>query len=366
MAKENFLINPPKRLSRRRRNPLGEMLVTVGANPMKRRKRNPDNPWYGDSSGHRIAALMRWGKIRRGKVSRHRKRVVRKHRVRKHVAVVKRHVKGRWAPAHIRRQRKLALHSFWATKYGHMLAHPRSHKVYTKKGFVTMRKRRKNTWFGHPRKHRRAARKGWRRGHLLSTGRKRRRRVRHNPATTVAATNPRKHRRHRRRNVRRHSYRRNPMSLSIGRFTSQLSNVRGWAPLAITGAVSAIAGQVVPNMVGLSANPWSKIGVQLVVAIGGGMAVEKFVDARHGQAWMIVGVSMVGFQLLKEFVLIPYAPQFAVGLGEGSYMNYDVYSPDNEVSQQIGAFPQAVDAFPSAMNDYPGVGGYPYDGSSGY
>lgn len=367
MAKENFLINPPKRLSRRRRNPIGELLVTVGANPMKRRKRNPENPWYGDSSGHRIAALMRWGKVRRGKISRHRKRVVRKHRVKKHVAV-KRHVKGRWAPASIRRKRKLELHSFWATKYGHMLAHPRSHKVYTRKGFVTMRKHRKNTWFGHPRKHRRAAKKGWRRGHrLLSSSGKTRRRVRHNPATTVAATNPR-HRRHRRKSnrARHRSYRRNPGTLSIGRFTSQLGNIRGWAPLAVTGAVSAIAGQVVPNMVGLSANPWSKIGVQLVVAIGGGMAVEKFVDARHGQAWMIVGVSMVGFQLLKEFVLIPYAPQFAVGLGEGTYMNYDIYNPNNEVSQQVGAFPQAIDAFPNAMNDYPGVGGYPYDGSSGY
>ena len=91
MATENFLINPPRRIGsrRRKRNPIGEMLVTIGANPMaRRRKSNPENPWYGDSAGHRIAALMRWGKIRKGKVSRHRKhakvkRVV--HRKRKHV-----------------------------------------------------------------------------------------------------------------------------------------------------------------------------------------------------------------------------------------------------------------------------------------
>lgn len=364
MAQENFLINPPKRINRKRRkNPIGEILVTVGGNPSRRnpmrhrRKSNPSNPWYGHSEGHRIAALMRWGKVKRGKIVRHRKRHVVKHR-RKHVAV-KRHVKGRWASASVRRRKKLELHSFWATKYGHMLAHPKSHKKYTRKGFVTMRKRKRNSWFGEPRRHRKAAKKGWRRGHKIG-----RKRVRHNPAT-VAASNPRKHRKHRRKasRVRHRSHRRNP-ALSLGGFTSKLTGVREWAPLAITGALSAIAGQVVPNMVGLSANPWSKIGVQLVTAIGGGMVVDKFVGQRHGQAWMIVGVSLVGFQLLKEFVLVPYAPQFAVGLGD--YQDYDTYNPDNEVSQQVGAFPQAMSAFPSAMSDYPGVGGYPYDGSSGY
>lgn len=362
MARENFLINPPRRIGRRsRRNPVGEMLVTVGANPMRfRRRKNPDNPWYGHSEGHRIAALMRWGKIRKGSV----KRVLRKRRrgavlkTRKYTArkVVRKHVKGRWAPAHIRRQKKEELHRFWATKYGYMLAHPKSRKVYTRKGFVTMRRRKRNSWFGQPRRHRKAAKKGWRRGHKVG-----RRRIRHRNPATVAA-NPRRHRKYRSR-VRHRSYHRNP-ALTFGGFTGQLTNVRDWAPLAVTGAFSAIAGQMIPNMVGLSANPWSKIGVQLVTAIGGGMVVDKFVGPRHGQAWMIVGVSLVGFQLLKEFVLIPYAPQLVVGLGD--YQGYDVYNPEREVSQQVGAFPQAMSAFPSAMSDYPGVGGYPYDGSSGY
>lgn len=382
MATESFLINPPKKMRRvsrrRRRNPIGETLVTIGANPMRRRKRNSENPWFGDPEGHRIAALMRWGKVRRGRVSRHRKRhrkvgrprihrVAKRRVARKHVThrrVIK-HTKGRWfrKGGAVAYRRKVARQAFLVSKFGHMLAHPRSKRVWTRKGFVTMRRRKRNTWFGQPRRHRKAAKKGWRRGHRIGSRRIRhynpRRRYRRNPA--VVASNPRRRRRSHR--ARRHSYRRNP-ALSLGGFTSQLTNVRGWAPLAITGALSAITGQVVPTMVGLSGNPWSKIGVQLVVAIGGGMAVEKFVDARHGQAWMIVGVSMVGFQLLKEFVLIPYAPQFAVGLGD--YMNYDVYNPDNEVSQEVGAFPQAMSAFPNAMSDYPGVGGYPYDGSSGY
>ena len=372
---EPFLINPPKRIRRkvgRRRNPIGEMLVTIGANApkgrhMRRRKSNPENPWYGDPAGHRIAALMRWGKIRRGKVSRHRKHVKVKrvvHRKRKHVV---RHKKGRWALKHIRMRRKIAQQAFWTSKYGHMLAHPRSKKVFTRKGLVTMRRRKRNTWFGQPRRHRKAAKKGWRRGHKIGRRTIRhgnpRRRYRRNPEVGAVMHNRARHRRHYNR-ARRH---RNPMGLSLGKLTSSFTNVRSWAPLAVTGGLSAITGAVVPTMIGIQ-NPWAKLGAQLVVAIGGGLVVEKFVDARHGQAWMVVGVSMVGYQLLKQFVLVPYAPQFAVGLGD-DYMNYYTDDQSNEVSQTIGAYPQEVGAFPSAMSAYPGVGGddmvgaYPYDGS---
>lgn len=372
MATENFLINPPHKIGRRRkRNPIGEMLVTVGANPkkgnpMKRRKSNPDNPWYGDSSGHRIAALMRWGKIRKGTVNKHRKRA-KVHRVahRKHVVrrrVVK-HKRGRWAPKHIRMRRKIAQQSFWTSKYGHMLAHPRSKKVFTRKGLIMRKRRKSNSWFDQPVRHRKAAKKGWRRGHKLSGKRVRHynapRRRRRNPEMSATHTNPR------RRHHRASRYR-NPFGLSVGKLTSSFTNVRSWAPLAVTGGLSAITGAVVPTMIGI-ANPWAKLGAQLVVAIGGGLVVEKFVDARHGQAWMVVGVSMVGYQLLKQFVLVPYAPQFAVGLGD--YNDYYAGTDDDEVSQQIGAYPQEVGAFPSAMNAYPGVGAddmvgaYPYDGS---
>jgi hypothetical protein len=140
-------------------------------------------------------------------------------------------------------------------------------------------------------------------------------------------------------------------------------NVREWGPLAITGGLSAITGAVVPGMLGVY-NPWMKYGVQTAAAIGGGIVVEKVVDRRHGQAWMIVGVAMVGYQLLKEFVLQPYFPQFAVGLGD--YQSYYPESNADDVSQQVGAFPSAMGAFPSAMSAYPGVGevgAYPYDGA---
>lgn len=366
MATEPFLINPPKRLGRRRRkNPVGETLVTIGANPMRRMRRNVENPWYGDSEGHRIAALMRWGKISGHKVSRYRRKRVKYKAVRRVKRTVSRR-RRRWAPAHIRLRRKLAQQAFWHTKYGEMLAHPRRKKYHFRtkgvKYYMRRLRRRRNTWFGQPRRHRKAAKKGWRRGHLLMVHR-RRRRVRH--ANPMASANPR-------RRSKRHSYRvrrrRNPAIMQqLGRFTGGITDVRSWAPLAITGGLSAVTGAVVPGMLGV-VNPWAKYGVQTAVAIGGGMVVENFVDKRHGQAWMIVGVAMVGYQLLKEFVLQPYFPQFAVGLGE-----YSDYYPDSQyinrddVSQQVGAFPQALSAFPSAMSGYPGVGAdvgaYPYDGT---
>lgn len=373
MAEENFLINPPRRLKRgRKRNPIGETLVTIGANPSRR---NPmgSNPWYGDPKGHRIAALMRWGKIPRGRIKRHRKRgriVKRVHRKR----VVHRK-RGRWAPKHIRMRRKIAKQAFWTSKYGFMLTHPRSKKVFTRKGFVMAktrkRSRRRNTWFGQPRRHRRAAKKGWRRGHVVPyhhTRRSRRRTIRHanfftNPMVG-AATNPRR-KRHRVKHRRSHSRRRrNPaMMAEFGRFTSSIMNVREWAPLAVTGGLSAIVGAISPSMVGVE-NPWAKLGVQTAVAIGGGIVVERFVDKRHGQAWMIVGVAMVGYQLLKQFVINPYFPQFAVGLGAyQSYYPDSAYINQDQVSQQVGAFPNAMSGYPGVGAFENEVGAYPYDGS---
>ena len=368
MATEPFLINPPKRLKRRKRNPIGETLTVIGANPMRRYKRNNENPWYGDSEGHRIAALMRWGKVSGRKVSRYRRRRVKHKAVRRVRRTVRKVARRRVShridrrtkvyAAMMRRQRREAAAYMGLSRFkpgvGWVLRRKRNSNPY---GGTMRRRRRKNTWFGQPRRHRKAAKKGWRRGHLLSAG-KRRRRVRHaNPI----ASNPRRRRKYSVRGRRRH----NPAIMAqLGRFTGGITDIRSWAPLAVTGGLSAVTGAVVPGMLGV-VNPWAKYGVQTAVAIGGGMVVENFVDKRHGQAWMIVGVAMVGYQLLKEFVLQPYFPQFAVGLG-----NYEEYYPENvedRVSQEVGAFPQ-LGAFPSGMSGYPGVGGdsvgaYPYDGS---
>lgn len=347
------------------------------------------NPWFGDSQGHRIAALMRWGKVRKGKVSRHRsrRRVKRVHGVRKAVRRVKAHAVKRAVKRHVRRRRISSSYLDKRTKAyrqyrmsqqreaasflgltggrkprytfsGGMWRKRRKLNPFGRKSMARRKKRyarKRNTWFGQPRRHRKAAKKGWRRGHKIG-----RRVIRHRNAPT-ALSNPR------RRKYRRSARRRNP-AISLGGLTSQLTNVRGWAPLAVTGGLSAITGAIVPGLLpmGIASNPWAKLGVQLVVAIGGGKLVEKAVDARHGQAWMVVGVSMVGYQLLKQYVLAPYFPAFAVGLGE-----YPDYSYRDGVSQEVGAFVNGgVGAF---VNDYPGVGAdqelvgsYPFDGQYGY
>lgn len=427
MAIENFLINPPKRIKRSIRrhkpyggkftwpfkskktgkfvksyaamykNPIGETLVTIGANPMRRlrRRSNPGNPWFGDSSGHRIAALMRWGKIKRGRVNRHRKRrrgvkrAVRRVKsvVRRVKRVVRRrksvHVKHRRrAGSAMRLRRKLARHSMWVDKYGEMLSHPRRKKYqYKGKGvkfYMRRTKRHKsrkaNSWFKQPRRHRKAAKKGWRIGHMVPfshSTRSRRRRIRHSNAPGYM--------RRRRHNVR---HRRNPAIMAeFGKFTSGMMNVREWGPLAITGGLSAITGSIAPSMLGVT-NPYMRLGIQAAVAIGGGIVVERVVSKAHGQAWMIVGVAMVGYQLLKQYVVLPYFPQFAVGLGgdmEGDGMGaYNQYYDNNDVSQQVGAFTdENIGAFPGSQGEtYVGVegdgmggdgmGAYPYDGNGGY
>lgn len=338
-------------------------------------RQNPENPWFGDPNGHRIAALMRWGKLPKGRVKQYRKRgrpavhgftVVKK---RRKSVVKKRRRMGRslgLMRMHTERAsgrvRSRVMFPHLAFASGRPGGREFSHNPLV--GRLSMRKRHRsrksNTWFKAPRRHRKAAKKGWRRGHLLKAkGSKRRHRVRHaNPGTVGTMTNPR-------RRYRRSGRRHNPaMSAMLKQFTGGVMDVRGWAPLAVTGAFSAITGAVVPTMIGV-VNPWAKLGVQTAIAIGGGIAVERVIDKRHGQAWMIVGVAMVGYQLLKQFVLVPYLPQFAIGLGDyPSYYPVSQYENEEEVSQQVGAFPNQVGAF---VNDYPGVGGevgaYPYDGA---
>ena len=419
MATESFLINPPKRLrrkvkvrgrrvsfslggrvrgsmssklyheyigyQRRKSNPIGETLVTIGANPMRRMKRNPDNPWYGDPGGHRIAALMRWGKIPRGRITRRlrkrgRPRVIHRAKHRKVKYMAKRRSVDRRTIGYKQSRKKQysQLKGFLA------LTSPgpsRRFRYVSGEGWATARRRKNmakrrrksNTWFGQPRRHSKAAKKGWRRGHLVPfthSRRSRRRTIRHNFFTNPmvgAVANPRhRRRRHTVKHRRSHRGRRrqNPAIMAeFGKFTSGIMNVREWGPLAVTGGLSAITGAIAPGMLGVS-NPWMKLGVQTAVAIGGGIVVERVVDKRHGQAWMIVGVAMVGYQLLKEFVFMPYFPQFAVGLG-----GYNDYYPTSEcdnrdnVSQQIGAFPSAMGGYPGVGAFENEVGAYPYDGS---
>lgn len=350
-------------------NPIGEVLTVIGANPSYK------NPWFGHSAGHRRAALIRWGKVRRKKVATKRKVKRARHTTRRVVhRVARRRSIDRRSRAYRmeRKKQESQLKGFLGLTSGKK----RRFKRVSGTGLWAKRnpfgrsgmkhRRRRNTWFGQPRRHKRAAKRGWRSGHMVPfhhTKASKRRRIRHrNP---MASANPRR-RRHKVGGRRRH---RNPaIGKMMSRFTGGVMNVRHWAPLAVTGGLSAVTGAVVPGMLGVTG--FARLGVQTAVAFGGGILVEQVAGKEHGQAWTIVGLAMVGYQVLKEYVLQPYFPQFAVGLGAISHRGYDEYYPEttsSDVSQRIDAFPSAMHAFPG-VSAYPGVGdagmgSYPYDGA---
>ena len=142
-------------------------------------------------------------------------------------------------------------------------------------------------------------------------------------------------------------------------------NVGHWAPLAITGGLSAVAAGVAPGMLGLT-GPWTQLGARLVVAFGGGVAVTKFVGKEHGSVWAVVGLALIAYDLLKRYVLSSFFPQLGLS-GVGAYA-YPSYSIQDE--SQVAAFPQAqgMSAYPdNGVAAFPlgGADSYPYDGRYG-
>ncbi len=142
-------------------------------------------------------------------------------------------------------------------------------------------------------------------------------------------------------------------------------NVKSWAPLALVGGASAIAAGIVPPMIPFvnTLGPWGQLGARLGVAFLGGMAVNKFFNQEYAKVWTVVGVSLVAYDLLKQYVL-PMVPGVAVaGLG----YQYDGYNEGSD--SQVNAFPNAMSAYPDAggVQAFPlgEIGSYPYDGQYG-
>lgn len=348
MATEPFLINPPRRLPMRLRhwstvirprkrsirvgkflrryNPIGETLVTIGANPVRRRYSSmamyDDNPrkWTKAEREAQRKLIMRikpW--LKRGK---------RKAVGAEAVSVLPR--KRRWKKTTI------------AIPVGIRVGNPRRR-----------RRHYDNAWYGQPRRHSKAAKKGWskRRGVL---------------------SNPRRRRYHRRYdNPRRYHRRYDNPAVTVGGIFRDITDIGNWLPVAISGGIGITTTAILPGMIApnVIAQPtygeFVKYGIQLVSAFGGGALVGNFVGRRHGEAWMVTSIAYVGYQLLRDWVFKPFLPQFAVGLG--AYEEY--YSP-HEPYQTVGAgtgygvhaFPEAqMSAFPEAQ-----MSAYPYDGHYGY
>lgn len=155
-----------------------------------------------------------------------------------------------------------------------------------------------------------------------------------------------------------HRRRKNPVSTTL----KGAMDVKGWGPLAVTGGLSAVASGIAPNyLAGLAGvtNPWLLLGLKVGVAFGGGALVSKFVSSEHGKVWIVVGTSLVAYDLLKQYVLPMVLPAGLSGVG--------YYYPDyqEQGDSQVNAFPNmgtypdegGVQAFP--------LGSYPYDGEYG-
>lgn len=142
-------------------------------------------------------------------------------------------------------------------------------------------------------------------------------------------------------------------------------NIKSWAPLALVGGASAIAAGIIPPMVPFvnTLGPWGQLGARLGVAFLGGMLVNKVSNKEYAKVWTVVGVSLVAYDLLKQYVL-PMVPRAAVaGLG----YQYGDYTEASD--SQVNAFPNAVSAYPDhgGVQAFPlgEIGSYPYDGQYG-
>jgi len=81
-------------------------------------------------------------------------------------------------------------------------------------------------------------------------------------------------------------------------------------PIVITGGASALATTAAPRMFstfvpGMEGNTLFRYGSQLMMAFGGGWAVGQFAGRTHGTVWTLVGVAVIGAELVNRFILGP-------------------------------------------------------------
>lgn len=238
-----------------------------------------------------------------------------------------------------------------------------------------------NSWYGESKRHSSAAKKGWRKRRRSSRAvsaapRRRKRRVtaaprrrrravavaaprrRRTAATPVArrrrtartrrasairGTSPRRYRRYATNPRRRRSYRRNPIALG-----GMVSTLKSSLPLAITGGASIIATNMAPSFASkyIGTSDMAKYGVQVATALGGGIAVRKFVGSQHATIWTVAGLAVIVANLAQKYLL----GKTLAGLG----MEY-----------QVPPSVYGMNAFPYEVNDMSGygIGAFPNEAS---
>lgn len=297
MAREAFLINPPRRRrksgTKSRRNPWrftpegqSEWVDEGGGGPKKRRK---------SKKGGKTMAKRRKKRATRKTTTRRKRR------------------KATTAVAAPRRKRR------------------KTTKRTTRKK-RTRRSRKVRVTVG-----RRVAKHGVRSVRINRPRRRRRR----NPALMVAGANPRRRRYGRRA-------RRNPLRVAGFDFFRNM-------PMIAAGAASVIATAALPDYLGLTnKGPMYKYGAQIGTVVGGGFLIKKFLrKPAAAYAWMLAGSAVILADLLRQYVIGSWLP------GVSGYTAFpSPYTPQVVTDFSQASDYGSMGAFPSP---YEGVGAYPSD-----
>lgn len=305
MAREAFLINPPRRRrksgTKSRRNPW-------------RFTPEGQSEWVDEGGGTRKRRKSKKG----GKtMAKRRKKATRK-------AAPKRR-KKRAASAAPRKRRK-------STR---AVAVPRKRRRKTTKRVArkrTRRSRKVKVSVG-----RRVAKHGVRSVRINRP----RRRKRRNPALMVAGANPRRRRYGRRT-------RRNPLRVAGFDFFRNM-------PMIAAGAAAVIATAVMPDYLKLTdKGPLYKYGAQIGTVIGGGFLIKKFLKKPAASyAWMLAGSAVILADLLRQYVIGSWLPSVS-----GYTAFPSPYTPQIVTDYSAASDYGSMGAFPSP---YEGVGAYPSD-----
>jgi len=285
MARERFLINPP----RRRRRVV--------------RKSARRNAFSGFPVVHKKASIKGWNKRRR--------------KVKGYAKVVTN------SPARLSGIRRVSL---LPAKRKYRRVNPFGEEVL----IMGMNPRRRRKRVVHHK----------RRRHNIAANPKRRVRRRHR--RHYAANPVRRHKRYARRRhnpIRRHyrRHRRNPAEISISKPSTLLTPM-------IIGLGAIYANQKVPDLLNMNTGI-AKYGVMLATALGGAYAIDKAMKSREmANVWAVASLAMIGWEALNEYVLGTPLSGFGIlpyGYGHTSALGYGGV-PDELAVSGYGAVPAAL------------------------
>lgn len=116
------------------------------------------------------------------------------------------------------------------------------------------------------------------------------------------------------RRYRRFSRNEPVTAISIMRPTTLIPTLAvGGLSAALTIGAPGLVARFIPTMAGSPIVNW---GSRVVVAVGGGWVVGKFVGKQYGTIWTVVGIATIGGMLVADYLLKPMGLLGAYPLGD--------------------------------------------------